>query len=352
MKLYVCSKCNNPLHFENTSCLKCKSQLGFDASKLQLVTLAKTRVPGIFKDIRSGRNRYRFCANAEHGVCNWLLPADDESEFCCACVLNRTIPPLTPENLLLWQRIEFAKHRLIYSLFRLRLPVAHSPDSEAPRLAFDFLAELAPDQKVMTGHQNGLITLNIAEADEAHRVKSKLDMGEKYRTLLGHFRHEVGHYYWDLLIRNSPDHAEFRVLFGDESQRYDEALKLYYEHGAPADWRENFISPYASAHPWEDWAESWSHYLHMLDTLETAYYFGIAVSPLKSAAGELMRAEIDRDPYRVKEFEAVLSMWLPITFAVNSLNRSMGHADFYPFVIAPAVVAKMKFIHNICSRMP
>lgn len=347
MKLYTCSKCTNPLYFENTTCLKCEHKLGFDPEKLEIITLVESKAADVFHDIKSKRRHYRFCSNVQHGVCNWLLPADAESDLCAACALNRTIPPLTEENLSLWKRIEIAKHRLVYSLLKLRLPVKPKQGGEGPGLAFDFLAELSPEQKVMTGHHEGLITLNIAEADEALRVKNKLDLGEKYRTLLGHFRHEIGHYYWDLRLRDSKELKDFRSLFGDESQSYADALKAYYENGAPSDWTKNFISPYASAHPWEDWAESWSHYLHILDTLETAYYFGVTVNPIKSAGSELMSTHINKDPYSVHDFETVFSMWLPITFAVNSLNRSMGHADFYPFVIAPPVIAKMAFIHKL-----
>jgi hypothetical protein len=352
MKLYICSKCNNPLYFENTTCLKCGSTLGFDPGTLELKTLDSHDGKGTFRDIKNQKNLFRFCSNQQYGVCNWLIPADakpakPDEDLCRACVLNRTIPPLTDENLALWRKIEVAKHRLIYSLLRLHFPVAPKEDDDGPGLAFDFLVELSPEQKVMTGHNEGLITLNLSEADEAQRVRNKLDLGEKYRTLLGHFRHEIGHYYWDLRIMDKKDLKPFRELFGDESQSYEEALKRYYENGPPLNWMENFISPYASAHPWEDWAESWSHYLHMLDTLETAYYFGITVNPIKSAGNGHMSADIDRDPYTVKDFQTVFEMWLPITFAVNSLNRAMGHPDFYPFVIGPAVVEKMNFIHNL-----
>lgn len=346
MKLYTCSKCGNPLYFENTSCVTCEHKLGFDPLTLELVTLTETG-KGLFADINARRKKYKFCANHQYNACNWLIPANDKSDLCIACILNRTIPPLTEENIELWRRIEIAKHRLIYSLLRLGLAVAPRQGAESPGLAFDFLADLSPDQKVMTGHNEGLITLNISEADEANRTRSKLDLGEKYRTLLGHFRHETGHYYWDVYIRDQGNLEKFRSVFGDEQQDYEASLKAYYEKGPPADWMENFISPYASAHPWEDWAESWSHYLHMLDTLETAYYFGVSVNPKRTADNDLMSAEIDKDPYSVKSFDRVFKMWLPITFAVNSLNRSMGHQDFYPFVVAPGVIRKMAFIHDL-----
>lgn len=347
MKLYNCSRCGNPLYFENTSCVKCGHTIGFEANQLELITLAEDKTPGIFCSVMKPKVRYKFCSNRQYNTCNWLIDAQDDRDLCVACTLNRTIPPLTPENLKLWGTIEIAKHRLIYSLLRLKLPV--NPKSEQDDgLAFDFLTALSPGDKVMTGHYEGLITLNIAEADEAQRVKNKLDLGEKYRTLLGHFRHEVGHYYWDVLIKNGPLES-FRDAFGDESQSYEDALKTYYEKGAPADWTENFISPYASAHPWEDWAESWAHYLHMMDALETAYYFGMSVKPGKShrKAIKLLGADMNKDPYTIREFETVLSMWLPLTFAVNSLNRSMGHPDFYPFVVAPHVIRKLAFIHSL-----
>lgn len=346
MKLYTCSQCSSPLYFENTSCLKCGHQLGLDPLTLELVTLAGAG-NGIFTDINDKARKYKLCANHQYDACNWLIPISGESDLCVACVLNRTIPPLTEENIALWRKIEIAKHRLIYSLLRLGLSVVPMQDDEGPGLAFDFLADLSPDQKVMTGHNEGLITLNISEADEAKRTRNKLDLGEKYRTLLGHFRHETGHYYWDVYIRDQGNVETFRSVFGDEQQDYETSLKTYYEQGPPANWMENFISPYASAHPWEDWAESWAHYLHMLDTLETAYYFGVSVNPRQAADTDLMSADIDKDPYSVKSFDRVFKMWLPITFAVNSLNRSMGHLDFYPFVVAPGVIRKMAFIHDL-----
>jgi hypothetical protein len=89
--------------------------------------------------------------------------------------------------------------------------------------------------------------------------------------LLGHFRHEVGHYFWDRLVATDPHQLEeFRVLFGDDRQDYGEALKRHYDEGAPANWQDTYISMYATMHPWEDFAETWAHYLHIVDTLETA----------------------------------------------------------------------------------
>lgn len=348
MKLYTCSRCNNLLYFENNVCLKCGHVLGFNAEKLDLIPLIDLN-NGVYSDITSQQSRYRLCANATYGTCNWLIPLENPATFCVACQLNRTIPPLTPQNFERWKRIEIAKHRLVYSLLKLNLPVRPKLAPDDRGLAFDFLTDVSPEERVITGHDNGVITLNIQEADEAERVRNKLDLGEKYRTLLGHFRHEIGHYYWEIKIKDQPLLEEFRELFGDERQDYSTSLQTYYSNGPSIDWSDYFISPYATAHPWEDWAESWSHYLHMMDTLETAYYFGLRVHPEKPSGTKNIETEIDRDPYTIRDFDQVFETWLPLTFAFNSLNRSMGHADFYPFVIPPAVVRKLRFIHEVCG---
>jgi hypothetical protein len=350
MKLYTCGNCQNQLYFENNICLNCKHAVGFDAPSLSLITLEAAEQNTFYK-INDKNNLYKYCANAVYGTCNWLIPSNHHTTFCLACELNRIIPSLTnPQNLVKWKAIEIAKHRLIYSLLRLGLPVVVKKDNEEEGIAFDFMEDVSPKEKVMTGHDNGTITLNIDEADEAERVKHKLDLGERYRTLLGHFRHEIGHYYWDVLIKNNAPLNKYRELFGDEQADYSEALKTYYANGAPANWSENFISPYATSHPWEDWAETWAHYLHMMDTLETAYNFGIAINTEKVNHDLDIQAEISRDPYRINNFDSIIKMWLPLTFAVNSLNRSMGHADFYPFIISPAIIEKLKFIHQVCGE--
>lgn len=349
MKSYTCGKCNNLLYFENDVCLVCGHTLGFDSEKLNLITLTSENGDGVYVDVTQPGSRYRLCENATYGTCNWLIPVQYSSPFCVACALNRTIPTLTAQNVEHWKRIEIAKHRLVYSLLRLNLSIQSRNFSDENGLAFDFLEDASPGKKVLTGHDNGVITLNIREADEAERVRNKLDLGEKYRTLLGHFRHESGHYYWDVLIQNHSPLQTFHQIFGDESRDYSASLQTYYRTGPPANWSDHFISPYASSHPWEDWAESWAHYLHMMDTLETAYYFGLRVHPEKLAGAKNEETNMDRDPYTISDFKQVFEAWLPLTFAVNSLNRSMGHADFYPFVIPPAVVQKLQFIHDVCK---
>ena len=270
---------------------------------------------------------YRHCANAAYDACNWLIPAATSDSYCAACRHNLVIPDLSlPENLPRWRSLEVAKHRLFYTLFQLRLPVETQAENPAG-LAFRFLADVGPAQsEVLTGHDNGVITISLAEADDAERERRRQRMGELYRTLLGHFRHEIGHYYWGRLILSTPHLDEFRRVFGDERQDYAAALQNYYASGAPADWSERFISAYASSHPWEDFAETWAHYFHMIDTLETAHVAGLAVSPkLPESPG----AVFDFHP-RDTDIDRLIEAWLALTFAVNSINRSMGLHDLYP----------------------
>jgi len=264
------------------------------------------------------------------------------------------IPDLTiVENLAHWQKIEIAKHRLFYSLLRLKLPVPTKLESPKEGLAFDFLAELPQSNapRVMTGHDNGLITIALAEADDAVREQNRVAMHEPYRTLLGHFRHEIGHYYWDRLVRDGGQLDACRQLFGDDSQDYGQALQTYYANGAPPDWQSNFVSQYATSHPWEDFAETWAHYLHIVDTLEIARAFGLSTQP-RLAKGEELDATVDFDPYRAAEIGQLIDSWTPLSLALNSLNRAMGQPDVYPFVLSPPVIEKLGFIHRLVHPAP
>lgn len=338
MKLFECQNCGQPLYFENTRCESCDLRLGYLSDQKALSALQPDG--DLWRALAAPSARYRFCRNAEHNVCNWLIAPDDGRSFCVACQHNRTIPDLSrPDNLRRWRLVEIAKHRLFCTLIKLRLPLALRRDD--PRgLAFDFLQ--SGDDPVLTGHSDGLITINLAEADDAERERRRGQMGEPYRTLLGHFRHEIAHYYWDRLIAGSPSLDSFRAVFGDERRDYGEALRDYYTHGAPADWPRSFVSAYASSHPWEDFAETWAHYFHMTDTLETANEFGLSVKPKLSMG---LATSIDFDPLEVA-LDRIIGGWLPLTFAVNSINRSMGMPDLYPFVLSPPVIAKVGFIHD------
>jgi hypothetical protein len=352
MNIFHCDRCGQLVYFENVSCTRCGATLGF-LPDLSTVSALRSAEEGLWQALApaaEGR-RYRLCRNsAQEEVCNWLVPAEDPDPYCRACRLNHTIPDLgRPGNRLLWARLEAGKRRMIYSVLRLGLPLADKGQDPRRGLAFDFLA--APDpsfresQTVVTGHAEGLITIDVAEADDAVRERLRQDMGEPYRTILGHFRHEIGHYYWARLIDDARRHEAFRTVFGDERADYDQALQVHYGRGPRPDWTAEFVSAYASAHPWEDWAESWAHYLHIVDTLETSYAFGLRVAP-RTGADPLVRSEPRFDPYQAADFDAVMAAWLPLTYAMNSLNRSMGQPDPYPFVLSDTAIAKLNFVHR------
>lgn len=348
MQLFECQNCGQTLFFENRSCERCGHRLGYIATRQ---TLAALRADGEgWRPLDEPAVSYRFCRNADLDACNWLVVDTDPAGFCEACRHNHTIPDLSaPAALDRWRRLEVAKHRLLYTLLQLRLPLATRPE-DPEGLAFDMLADPSDPRapKVMTGHDAGLITINIAEADDAERESRRQGMHELYRTLLGHFRHEVGHYYWDRLVRDGGEETleRFRALFGDEREDYAEALKRNYAEGPPADWRERCISAYAASHPWEDFAETWAHYLHIVDTLGTAGAFGLRLRPRVAQAEELTTS-VNFDAYKAESVEALMEAWTPLTLAVNSLNRSMGLPDLYPFVLAPAVVRKLGFVYEI-----
>lgn len=349
MRLFRCDVCGQLLYFENRRCEKCGHGLGFVPD---LNTLVELEADGdVWRAVGVDQRRFRFCANTAYDACNWLVPAEQEGAYCQACRHNRTVPDLgDPQQLRRWQKIEVAKHRLIYSLLRLGLPLQSNEDREGG-LCFDFLAD-APDPqapRVMTGHDEGLVTIALAEADDAEREQRRNDLGELYRTLLGHFRHEVGHYYWNVLVRDGGRIPAFREMFGDESRDYGAALEAYYQAGPPADWRANHVSAYATAHPWEDFAETFKHYVHIVDTLEMAGAFGMSVQPRLDRKGDLS-AQVNFNPYRAYEISQLVDAWLPIAFALNSLNRCLGMADAYPFVLGPGVVAKLGFIHDLVHR--
>lgn len=352
MKIFNCNQCGQLVYFENDHCERCGYKLGFESTDLRLQTIVENET-GSFALFHDQNRNYHYCYNHQYGICNWIVPEELHGDFCVACSLNRTIPDLAePELFTKWKVMENAKHRLVYSLLRMNLPVVSKHTEPETGLAFDFVSDSSSysKKKILTGHDNGLITINIAEADDIEREMTRKAMDEVYRTVLGHFRHEIGHYYWDRLIEKSNYLEEFRVLFGDDRQDYSQALERHYKSGPLPAWNLEYISAYATMHPWEDWAETWAHYMHIIDTLETAYVFGLSIhtNSVKNALN--LEAHIERDPYRLEKFEDIISLWLPFTFAMNSINRSMGHPDLYPFVIRPKVMEKMEFIHRVCHN--
>ena len=396
-RAYRC-QCGCPVFFRNSECLACGTPLGYDPERARLLALAPGTEPNTWVIWRAEQANpkmvdsdadgpgmgpvaaaqvsnkpdnsvlpppalaYRRCTNLlTPAACNWLVPMHEIGEgtvallLCRACRLNRIIPDLNdpehPENGVLWGRIELAKRRLVSSLLALGLPVASRLTEDTERgMMFDFLRSPDNGPHVMTGHDTGLITINLQEADDAAREAARTALREPYRTLLGHFRHEVGHYYWDRLVRGTSWMEGFRALFGDETQDYLSRLRENYEQGPPAQWWLHFVSAYASTHPWEDWAECWAHYLHMRDTIDTALSFGLAT---ESAQLEFtpftLGALYQPDHPQAQHFLDFLNDWTRLTTMLNEMSRSMGQPDFYPFVLPREVVAKLHFIHLLVT---
>ena len=345
MRAFTCPSCNQQrLFFENTSCENCGAALGFVPDELAFAAFDAEwkRI-----DERPGGTPQKPCANYTlENVCNWTLPADSPDTQCICCDTTDIIPALAkPENRTYWLLLERAKRRLFYSLLTLKLTTPSKRLDPEMGLSFHFLEEQAAGEKVLTGHADGVITFNIAEADDAQREHRRLDLHEPYRTLLGHFRHEIGHYYWSRLINDSPWLDECRKLFGDERADYGEALKAHY--AAPKiDWQESFVSSYASSHPWEDWAECFAHYLHMQDGLETAAAWGLKLS--KAVPGQARAIEPKEINASTKDLRtALVKQWLPVTQFINAMDRSLGTGDSYPFVLVDPVIEKLAFIHRV-----
>lgn len=345
MQSFHCNHCDQVIFFESVSCVNCGRLLAYLADRQTMGSLVQAGdALWRYRERNGAEFDYRLCENyAEHNVCNWAVPHEDEHAACISCRLTQPTPELQEEaHQQAWFRLEAAKRRLIYTLMQLRLPIHNKLEDADSGLAFEFKAE-KPGSQVLTGHANGLITINIAETDDAQREQRRTALHEPYRTLLGHFRHEIGHYYWDRLIAHGERLESFRALFGDERQDYAEALKLHYANGARADWQTCFVSAYASSHPWEDWAESWAHYLHMIDVTETAVSCGLALKPQHPKEPLL---QTDPKLLRRRAFEDAIDAWFSLTYVLNNLNRSLGLPDAYPFVLSTPAIDKLHFIHD------
>ncbi len=338
MKSFHCNSCGNVVFFENVKCVNCGHILGFLPFPVGELTALDPASDGAWRKAgQTSGEFYSQCSNGlEHQVCNWMVAGNGGRSFCNSCRMNEIIPDLSVTgNLQRWQKLEIAKRRLLYTIFRLGLPITAVPEENRPALRFKFIADVPGGHPALTGHLNGVITLNISEADDVEREQRRVSLHEPYRTVLGHLRHEVAHYFWDRLVARSQWLERFRQTFGDEAVDYQTALKQHYDQGPPADWQANYVSAYASSHPWEDWAETWAHYFHIIEIVETAEAFGIGLNPASSS------------PATNAGFQEVLQAWFPLTQAINSLNRCMGMPDAYPFVLADKAIEKLRFIHEV-----
>jgi len=361
MRLFDCDHCGQPVYFDNRNCVHCGYKLAFVPEKLAIMALEQDEMFAgpdapvadptwhLFGDLDS---KVRLCANSSLDICNWTVVAEDPNPFCPACRHNRLVPDAsTEEGLDQWRRISQAQRHLFYSLMKWNLPRTNREEDPQGGLVFDFLIdEIQPDGTVkpaMTGHEDGLIAIRAAEADDATREQIRISMNEPYRTMLGHFRHETGHYIWDKLIRDGGRTDAFRAVFGDETMDYADALRRNYEEGPPVGWQQSYISTYASSHPWEDFAETFPHYIHIVDTLEMARAYGLSIDPRRH--GELA-AEVAFQPYEAASAEQLVRAWIPFSMALNSIHRAMGVPDLYPFILAPAVTTKLQFIHDMIQE--
>lgn len=345
MKLFTCSRCRHVVFFENVQCTRCGAPLAYLPDRKVVSALEPAPDDWTALAPEAEGARYRLCANyVEHAVCNWAVRDDDDDPLCDACRLTTIIPDLAaPGAIEAWGKLEVAKRRLLYTLVALGLPI-EPRTSDGAGLAFDFKAD-RDGERAYTGHAGGVITINVAEADDPSREAMRRDMSEAYRTVLGHFRHEVGHYYWDRLVRDGAALDAFRNRFGDERADYDEARERHYASGPAPDWQTAFVSAYASMHPWEDWAETFAHYLHMVDTLETARSYGMALRPEPVGGASLPAVTARRLSF--DDFADLTNAWVPLTIALNSLNRGMGLPDLYPFVLSEPAVRKLQLVHDI-----
>jgi hypothetical protein len=316
VRSFACDNCGQLLFFENSVCLRCSAHQTFVPSRL---------------DIAVVDGGLRQCGNLGVARCNWAVEEHEAGPLCRSCALTRTRPADDDAAwLAAFGEAETAKRRLLFELLDLGLPLREE------RLRFDLLS--SAHGPVVTGHDDGVITLDLAESDDARREQRRAELGEPYRTLLGHFRHEIGHYYEPIVVDESGEREAFRELFGDERADYDGALERHYTAGPPADWSARHVSAYASMHPWEDWAETFAHYLHIRDTLQTAASFGLMVAGPAGVTSP--------DDNGARPFAHIVADWLPLTYALNAVNRSMGRGDLYPFTLAPTVIDKLAFVHD------
>jgi len=335
MRDFHCPNCGQRLAFENSACLACGSALGFSLEQMALLVIAKGEEGEHAGVVDS--DAYHLCTNLHLAECNWIVPKNHPGGLCTSCALTLERPnDNDPEGLAAFARAEAAKRRLIAELQELKLPIVGRDRDPDYGLGFRLLR--SAHEKVFTGHEDGVITLDLAEGDDVHREQLRVEMDEPYRTLLGHFRHEIGHYYFYRLITPSSDYlARFKELFGDPDADYEEALDRHYRDGAPEGWQESFVSSYATMHAAEDWAETFAHYLHIRDTLDTSAWCGLAPAS----------ATFDRPALGPSAFRNIIELWLPLSWSLNMVNRSMGRDDLYPFVLPGAVLDKMQFIHTV-----
>lgn len=319
MRSFRCQVCDSQLFFENSLCVSCGTALGFSRAERAIVA-----VDDQARYVDQAGLVWHVCRNLNLSGCTWLAPL--EGGQCAACDLTRTRPSDEDvQGIAQFAQAEAAKRRLLVEL--------DSRGFSVDGLAFDMLSSTSAGlDEVVIGHADGVITIDLAETDDARRERIRDELGEPYRTMLGHLRHEVGHFVQMRLVTGGERLDRCRALFGDESLDYQAAIDRHYADGAPDGWEASYITTYATMHPFEDFAETFAHYLHIADTCETA-----------AAQGLVTVAPTAFSSFR----DLVRGVWIPLSIALNQINRSMGKDDLYPFVIPEPVLDKLEFVATL-----
>jgi hypothetical protein len=321
------------VEFVDQECASCRAPLGYVSERHSIEVLRPSSDPATYEiagaaSVDGVERRFWRCLNAAWG-CNWMLAADSDTPWCRSCRLTRGRPDeARPEAVAAWMTAEAAKRRLVHQLDTLGLPV-EGRSSEAPDgLAFDLVH--LPGEGGITGHFEGVVTLDLAETDDRHRDELRIRLDEPFRTVIGHLRHEIGHHYWTVLVGDGDCVTVFRRLFGDERVDYREAVEAYYSQDRPV-WDPTLhVTAYAASHPLEDWAETFAHYLHITDALDTAVAYGLALPKPDPGSG----------------FTDMLDAWRPINAAITAVAGAVGMPPIYPFDPCGAVVDKLAFVHD------
>ena len=340
MKRFYCD-CGAEIFFENQHCGKCARTLGYDFYSNMMIPIEYEESE--YYVSKEGTS-YRLCGNwIDFNTCNWLVPRENSHKLCYACRFNRTIPDQTnsgigyPKNFFRWYRLEEAKRRLLYTLLEMKFQLTNGWDDRENGLLFDFIEDHESGGQVVkpvtTGYVSGIITINSKEADDVERVQARSALNERQRTIVGHFRHELGHYCWDKIFCQLPSANYFEHVFGEANLNYKESIDLYYKKGPPRNWHDGFISAYASSHPSEDWAETWNHFLLIYDCLETAREFGLT-----------------SDYPSITDLSGSVLMWRELAVTLNQLNRSIGLNDAYPFIITRRVEEKLRYVAAVINE--
>lgn len=337
-----CPSCRRFVTLDTLACPDCGTEMGLQVISRAFIALRGDRASD------DGTTWYT-CSEREWG-CNWLVRDDAPAGRCISCRLTRT-RPASDDTIALEKlaKVEEAKRRLMLQIGDLGLPLRPWYATDGG-LGFDLLSSRSDGRKVLIGHANGIITIDLAESLDDVREALRVRLGEPYRTILGHLRHEIGHYYQNVLITDDDTWARCRDLFGDERESYRDALARHYKTGAPDGWQKSFISEYATMHPWEDFAESFAHYLHIVGTLQTAAAIGMR---LDAGASTLRDTDVvPRGTYHDEPIGRVLADWAAMSQGFNRVNRSMGLGDLYPFTITTPVQRKLGFVHELITRAP